>query len=94
MSDLTFDVYKTKTNHIIMKDGLFFDGCNKYGVDSEGVLRVAKCKWSTVLSEWRLTTYAKSERLLNGIKKYDSEKDSHYEIVEIKTQILVEKVNW
>lgn len=94
MADLKFNVWSTKINHVIMKDGLLFDGCNRYGVDSEGILRVSKCKWSTELHLTYLTTYRNAEKILNGIKKYDSEKYSHYKIVQIKTRILVERVEW
>lgn len=93
-TSLTFEVYSTKINYIIMKDGLFFDGCNKYGVDSDGTLRVSKCKWSTELHQIYLTTYANAQKILNGIKKYDSEKYSRYKIIQIKMQTLVEKVDW
>ena len=85
MADLKFNVWSTKINYIIMKDGLFFNGCNRYGVDSEGILRVSKCKWSTELHPIHFSTYANVEKILNGIKKYDSEKNSHYKIVQIKT---------
>ena len=94
MADLKFKEWSIKINYVIMKDGLFFDGCNRYGVDSEGILRVSKCKWSTELHQTYLTTYANAEKILNGIKNYDLEKYSRYKIVQIKTQILVEQVEW
>ncbi len=94
MADLKFDTYSTTIKYIIMKDGLFFDGCNRYGVDNDGVLRVSKCKWSVDLHSARLMTYEQADKLLNSIKKYDVEKYGRYKIIQIKTQILTENVKW
>ena len=94
MRTITFATWSTKIGYIIMKDGLFFDGCKKYGIDNEGVLRVSKCKWSTELHQIHLDYYEDTREILNGIKKYDSEVNSRYEIVQVKMQTLVEKVDW
>ena len=98
MKTTTFATWSTKIGYIIMKDGLFFDGCEIHGVDNEGVLRVSKCRWSsrwsTELHQLHLDYYEDAREILNGIKKYDSEANSRYEIVQVKIQTLVEKIDW
>lgn len=92
--DKEYETYSIKKQYIIMKDGLFFDGCSRYGVDKELVLRVAKSKWNTGLRPIHLKTLDEANRVLEGILKYDCENGATYKIVEVKKKVLIEKVDW
>ncbi|MEE3344382.1 MAG: hypothetical protein VZS44_09850 [Bacilli bacterium] len=78
-------VTNTKTTlYIPTANFKYFDGCKRYGKDTDGILRVSKTKWSDTISLNNATMdYNKAEALLNAIKKYDFEKGIKYGIATI-----------
>ena len=69
----------------------YYDGANLYGKDSDGVLRIAKAKWSKEFhSAYATYDFDKMNEILNGMHKYgEIEKGYHYFIAKIQTTTAI-----
>ena len=88
-------IKRTDSQYIIIRgkgDGKeYFDGANLYGRDSDGVLKVAKTKWSKEFHSVHAShDLDRIKNILDGIRKYgEIEKGYHYVIAEIQTTTTI-----
>lgn len=69
----------------------YFDGANLYGRDNDGVLKVAKTKWSKEFHSIRAShDLVRIKNILDGMHKYgEIEKEYNYVIAEIQTTTAI-----
>lgn len=81
-----------KEEKYIITDGeLFFDGCSRYGVDQDGILRVGKVKWSKKYHPFHaVCSQERVEKLLEGIKKYH-DAFGNYRIRRVVSTTIIEE---
>lgn len=88
-------IKRTDSQYIIIRgkgDGKeYFDGANLYGRDNDGVLRVAKTKWSKEFHSIHAShDLVRIKNILDGMHKYgEIEKEYNYVIAEIQTTTAI-----
>lgn len=87
----------TKIHYVLVRMNLetnkyeYFNGCNKYGTDGNGIPIVRHTLWSEEFHIARVSPYLNYlDRTLKGILKYNSSDKYHYYICECRINTIVD----